>query len=147
MYNRDNDLAAQRHPYMKKDKFFKRFLSSKIFFILGIVIFGFLLFALLNKFFESREIDQEIRESEEEIARLETKNSELKELLSYLDTDAFLEQEARLKFNMQKPGESVMVVPEGSGDEKRKNDLAVLTAEEKFRSNPAKWWDYFFSQQ
>jgi len=40
-----------------------------------------------------------------------------------------------------------MVVPEGSGDEQRKNDLAVLTAEEKFRSNPAKWWDYFFSQQ
>lgn len=132
---------------MKKDKFFKRFLSSRIFFILGVVIFGFLLFALLNKFFESREIDREIKESEEEIARLETKNSELRELLSYLDTDAFLEQEARLKFNMQKPGESVMVVPEGRRDEQNKKDLAALSAEEKFKSNPAKWWDYFFSQQ
>jgi len=131
---------------MKKDKFFKRFLSSKIFFILGIVIFGFLLVALLNKFFESREIDQEIKESEQEIARLETKNLELKELLNYLDTDAFLEQEARLKFNMQKPGESVMVVSGGSGDDQNKKDLAVLTAEDKFRSNPAKWWDYFFSR-
>ncbi len=131
---------------MKKDKFFKRFLSSKIFFILGIVVFGFLLFALLNKFFESREIDQEIKESEQEIARLETKNLELKELLNYLDTDAFLEQEARLKFNMQKPGESVMVVSGGSGDDQNKKDLAVLTAEDKFRSNPAKWWDYFFSR-
>ncbi len=131
---------------MKKDKFFKRFLSSKIFFILGIIIFGFLLFALLNKFFESREIDQEIKESEQEIARLETKNSELRELLSYLDTDAFLEQEARLKFNMQKPGESVMVVPGVSGDGQNKKELAALTAEDKFRSNPGKWWDYFFSQ-
>lgn len=131
---------------MKKDKFLKRFLSSKIFFILGIVILGFLLLALLNKFFESREIDREIKESEQEIARLEDKNSELGELLNYLNTDDFLEEEARLKFNMQKPGESVMVVPGGGESEPNKKDLAALTDEEKFRSNPAKWWDYFFSQ-
>jgi len=125
---------------MRKEFSAKRFLTSKLFLILGIVVLIFLVFALGKKFFESREIDNEINTAEADIAKLEARNSELGELLNFVSTDAFLEQEARLKFNLLKPGESVVVIqPNGqtpTGEaESRENDNF---------SNPRKWWNYFF---
>ena len=130
---------------MKKEKSIRRFLSSKLFFLLGIVVLGFLLVALANKFLEGREISREMEISKQEIARLETKNSELSDLLGYLNTDDFLEQEARLKFNMQKPGESVMIVQETGRAEKNEEKPSVAASGGGEKTNPAKWWDYFFN--
>lgn len=132
---------------MKKERSIRRFLSSKAFFLLGLIVLGFLLFALINKFVESRNITEGMESSRQEITRLEEKNSELSDLLSYLNTDAFLEHEARLKFNMQKPGESVMVVPEGDQNEKSGKEIAAATPLDELKTNPAKWWNYFFSHR
>lgn len=125
---------------MRKKFSAKRFLTSKLFLILGLVVLIFLVFALGKKFFESREIDQEIDAAKADIAKLEARNNELGELLNFVSTDAFLEQEARLKFNLLKPGESVVVIqPNGQAPieeaENRENDNF---------SNPRKWWSYFF---
>lgn len=132
---------------MKKEKFMRRFFVSKIFLLIGIVVLGFLLFTLGKKFLEGREIENEIKTAEEEIARLEAKNSELDELLGYLNTDAFLEQEAREKLNLQKEGESVMVIPEGVGKEEEKRLTVATGSGGTKENNPEKWWNHFFSQQ
>ena len=131
---------------MKKEKFMRRFFVSKIFLLISAVIFGFLLFVLSKKILEGREISQEIKTTEEEITRLESKNSELSELFSYLNTNEFLEQEAREKFNLQKEGESVMVVPESAKKDNGKQIAAASEDEVGRRSNPSRWWNYFFNQ-
>jgi cell division protein FtsB len=131
---------------MKKEKFVRRFLVSKIFLLLGVVILGFLFFTLGKKFMEGREIKNEIKATEDEIARLEAKNSELDDLFGYLNTEAFLEQEAREKFNLQKEGESVMIIP-GSAEENENKHLACAAEDtDNKNSNPNRWWNYFFSQ-
>lgn len=129
---------------MKKEFNAKRALSSKLFLFLGIIILGFLIFSFGKKFLESREIDKEIREAGEEIARLETKNNELKDFLDFLNTDAFLEQEARLKFNLQKPGESVVIIPDVGERIKDDKNKVEMIADDRMLSNPKKWWNYFF---
>jgi cell division protein FtsB len=129
---------------MKKELNAKRVISSKLFLFLGVVVLGFLIFSFGNKFLESREIDQQIKESGDEIARLEMKDSELESFLNFLNTDAFLEQEARLKFNLQKPGESVVIVPGAleAGNLNVNGDAADV--DNQTLSNPKKWWNYFF---
>ncbi|MFA5412977.1 MAG: septum formation initiator family protein [Patescibacteria group bacterium] len=129
---------------MKKELNARRVLSSKLFLFLGIIVLGFLIFSFGKKFLESGEIDEEIKTTGEEIARLEEKDEELQDFLDFLNTDAFLEQEARLKFNLQKPGESVVIIPGAGGERELGENAAGMEGENKILSNPKKWWNYFF---
>ena len=129
---------------MKKSFSAKRFFSSKLFSFLGIIVLGFLVFSFGKKFLEIRDINGEIKKSQDEIAQLQAKSNDLNNLLSFLNTDAFLEQEARLKFNLQKPGESVVVIPSSGGKQENVGDATAAEAGQNSLSNPRKWWDYFF---
>jgi hypothetical protein len=55
-----------------------------------------------------------------------------------------LEQEARLKLNLQKPGESVVIIPGVGGGRELGENVAGMEGENKAISNPKKWWNYFF---
>ncbi len=129
---------------MRKELSVKRIVSSKLFLFLGVIVLGFLIFSFGKKFLESREIDNEIREAGDEIARLEAKDGELENFLDFLSTDDFLEQEARLKFNLQKPGESVVIVPGANAARENGEGKNAAASEDKNLSNPQKWWNYFF---
>lgn len=129
---------------MRKSFSAKRFFSSKLFSFLGIIVLGFLVFSFGKKFLELKDIDQEVKSSQDEIAQLEAKNNDLSSLLSFLNTDDFLEQEARLKFNLQKPGESVVVIPSLNGKQENIGGAPTDNVGDNTLSNPKKWWDYFF---
>jgi len=132
---------------MKKEKLTRRFFASKFFFLISLVVLGFLIFGLGGKVMDGYQIDKEVKMMEEEITRLEAKNSELNNFFNYLNTDAFVEEEARLKFNLQKPGESVMIISESDLKEENKGKIALAEREEIFKTNPVKWWNYFFNSQ
>jgi cell division protein FtsB len=129
---------------MKKEKFIKRFFVSKNFLFLGLIVLGLLFFAAGKKNMERRQIAKEVKIMEDDIARLEGKNAELGALLNYLNTEEFIEQEARLKFNLQKPGESVAILPEEKSQQENKNSSSSAREAEIAMSNPKKWWNYFF---
>jgi cell division protein FtsB len=129
---------------MKKIFSARWFFSSKFFSFFGIVVLGFLAFSFGKKFLEIKDIDQEIKSSQDEIAQLEAKNNDLNSLLSFLNTDAFLEQEARLKFNLQKPGESVVIIPPSNGKQENDGDVSTNSVGDNTLSNPQKCWNYFF---
>lgn len=74
-----------------------------------------------------------------EIERLEGGNSELKKLLSYLNSDQFAEAQARLNFGLKKPGEEVVVV---KSNDSLQGIIGSIDGEEKI-SNPSKWLKYF----
>lgn len=89
---------------------FKKTLQSPFFTIPLVVIVGYLLMSLLQILGpvitagrERRNLEAKLKEAKLEITRLE-QNKE------YLESNAYLEQQARLKLNFKKPGESVVIV-------------------------------------
>ena len=71
-----------------------------------------------------------------------TENQELKEKLNYVESEEFVEKEAREKLNMAKEGEVVVVLPDnefspptgGQFSKNKEEDLA----------NWQQWWHLFF---
>jgi len=82
-------------------------------------------------------INQEISHLEEQLGDLQSKTENMQKLITYLETDEYIEKEARLKLNLSKPGEkqiNLSNIQEGEDG-----------AEEKdYSSNITKWFKYFF---
>ena len=89
-------------------------------------------------------VDKEVRALQEEKAKAESKNSQLKQMVEYLETDSFLEEQARLNLNLKKEGETVVIVetpPTNTTSSTDNNSAKAKTGP----SNLSKWVDYFFA--
>lgn len=73
---------------------------------------------------------------ENELSMEQQKNKFLKERLSYVKTDRFVEEEAREKLGLTKQGEKIVILPKKGGK------IDQQQAEDK--PNWQKWWDVFF---
>ena len=120
-------------------------LTSKIVLVLGIVILIFFSISLVKEIVRKAEIDNEIAELEKEIEELESTNTELADLIQYLNSTSWQEKEARSKLNLQKPGEGVIAILDlpTNGTEIEETVNTEETSEENV-SNPTKWFKYFF---
>jgi len=112
---------------------------SKFFLIFCVALFLAILFGLANGTIKNYKVDTEIQDLQNEIKALEGQNQEFDQLINYLKSESFIEQEAKLKLGLKKPGENMVVIPQtdtgnnSNGDEKNEQ-----------LSNPTKWWIYFF---
>ncbi len=95
--------------------------------------------ALGKVIFRAHGINREISRLEKEIQESEKNKKEISQLIEYLKTDSFKEKEARLKLNLQKPGERVVAIPSSEN-----SDLISEKAKDKEKDNSIKWWKYFF---
>jgi cell division protein FtsB len=120
----------------KRKKFFS---TPAAIFLLLVLLSIFLAVPLLNNFSKRQQIDSEITGLRQEIEKLEGGNNDLKELLAYLKSDQFAENQARLNFGLKKPGEEVVVVKSEEGVK----IIAGAENGENETSNPGKWLRYF----
>lgn len=115
------------------------FANPKVFVIIALLFLLLILFPLAKNYSRKALIEKEIEEINQEIIAFENQNYELQEMISYLQSDQFLEEQARLNMGMRKPGESVAVV---------QGDFSHLAAPEPVRPTPMpnwkKWYKYFF---
>jgi hypothetical protein len=81
-------------------------------------------------------LQQHIHALRLDIAARESRIQELQRLREYVATDAYVERVAREKFNYQKPGERVVVVPQAP----RPSPAALLPNTEERSSSPARAW-------
>ena len=135
----------------------KKLLSKIIFhqitlFIIGIIIIILISIPLAKKISRQYKVNQEINDLEKEINDLKKKNLELNELLSYIESDQFIEEQARLKFNYKKEGEELVVIKnEESANYQNQNtdlnnkNIAQGIYKKNKTSNPYNWWEYFFN--
>ena len=99
-----------------KTKYFKKGNSRRqIFFysllgILWLAVMIFLLFTDLRINRKKKELDSQLSVLKEEIQILEEKNKLLKAEVSKEGTESFLEEEARERLGLKKPGEEVVVI-------------------------------------
>ena len=91
-------------------------LSSAIVFFVGA--------STVRETYRGWKVDQEIEGLKSQVAQLESQKHSMTELLGVMKTDAYVEQEARLKFNLQNPGEKVLVIPKDGV----KNSIKVLVS-------------------
>jgi len=124
----------------------RRIFGLRLFLIINIIVLFFVVLGFGREYIRNYEIDKEIKELAERAQGLETQNQDILNLVDKLKTDDYLEEEARLKLGLKKPGESVAVVPEDAPVYKPevKSSPGVAPAQESEPSNPELWWKYFF---
>ncbi len=113
-------------------------------------------FSLTREYIRTSDIQNQIETLQKQATDLQAKNLAITELKTSVQTESFIEREARLKLGLKKPGESVVVV-KGLGETAKKkyveagNDpLGIILAEAGEKpdlANSTKWWYYFFNKQ
>ncbi|MBI4599110.1 septum formation initiator family protein [Candidatus Uhrbacteria bacterium] len=136
----------------------RRVFELRLFLIANVAVLSLLLFSFGQEFARNYTIQQEIRRLQEQADTLSSRRLEMQELAQALQTETFIEREARLKLGLQKAGEQLVIVsPEDSEPNARAGSLAAAvsvtapatdgSARTKRLSNARKWWFYFFDRE
>jgi cell division protein FtsB len=141
-----------------KNKFLiKLFFNAKFIFIIALAVILILSFPVIKNFSQRDKAAKEIKELEKEIELIGNKNEELRQLVDYLNSDQYIEGQARLNFGLKKPGEEAAVIEmdgenkdNRSGNAGQESVYIIPGLEEKNNSkpltNPQKWLNYFFKK-
>jgi len=135
-----------------KKSFIRRILELRIFLVVNLLVLGFLALSFGREFMRDWEINREIDALRTEAEELQAHNLEIAQLNNELNSEMFIEGEARLKLGLVKPGEQLVVVMD---DEAADSGVVTETyapvqhldyepAELDTVANPTKWWYYFF---
>lgn len=103
------------------------------------LVFVIVLFSLAKGTVKNHQVNNEIVDLQEDIKRLEKENQEFTQLIEYLETDSYIEQEAKITMGYKKEGENLVIIPSAEFDTENNSK-----EDKNEKSNPAKWWDYFF---
>lgn len=114
-------------------------LTSKAFLVVAAAAIVVTVSAMVREGQRRKMVAKEIRTMQDEVARLEQQRNRLGDLIRSAESPEFLEREARLRLGLQRPGESVLIVPESAGASP--GNAATLEAPP---SNPQKWWKHIF---
>lgn len=135
----------------KKNNFLLAFLfNEKILTVFLLIIIVLLSVPLYNNYHRRQKINNEISALETEIKLAESKDTDLQKLIKYLESDQFVEEQARLNLNMKKPGESVTVVNDSAEAENNKDSRQIVSSVIRDNGTASSagyvfgWWRYFF---
>ncbi len=124
----------------------RRFFQSRLFLVITSLILLLIGFNYGRAYYEEYQVQQKIRELEQQVQSLQGKKLESLELLQYVKSDNFIEEKARTELNLKKPGENVVFV-EGVPTVSTTPSLPSQPVDEYPLSNPQKWWYYFTRTQ
>ena len=120
--------------------------NSKIILGIGIFITVFMSVNLVKAIGENRKIQERINRLQSNVNILAEENQTLQDTFEYVQTDIFVEQEARNKLNYKKDGETVVSLPPEKVEVREVVEAEYQAAlERQQKSNPQKWFDYFFA--
>jgi len=137
--------------------FLKRILKWRFLFVVNLLLILFISVSLGREIFRSQDIQKDIDALQVEADELATKNMAIKEFYTAMQTESYIEREARLKLGMKKEGEDVVIVQraekgeevekgEEGGDENDPLGLIINENSTQKLANPTKWWYYFFNK-
>lgn len=138
-----------------KSSFVGRLIRWRFLIVVNLFVVAFLGMSLGREVVRSRSITAEITTLQNEAESLVTRNIEISELKTAMQTESYIEREARLKLGLQKPGETVVVIQDDSNGENTlsgtdpTDPLGYMLEEVDVDSavaNPTKWWYYFFDK-
>lgn len=131
-----------------------RYLRMKTVLVVNLVLVALVAWGFMGEYVRTRELQKEIAAIDARAEELRKGNLELAELREKFSGAGELEREARVKLNLQKPGEQVVVIQgDPSAFEARGAEPSADVAEEpssgegRAMSNARRWWEFFFKQQ
>ena len=130
----------------RRGKFFSKIIySPKFLALIGLGLVVLISFPLAKNVSKRYHLNKEIKELDKEIAEFESKNKDLKQLITYLESEQFVEEKARLNLGLKKEGEKVVEIKDDNSTttaslrEGEQADLGIF-------SNLRQWWNYFFNR-
>lgn len=113
-------------------------ITSKFFLLAALVALLAVAYGVGKSAIRRAEIEREIAALKAEISEHQSKSEQLSQLIDYLGTEEYKEREARLQFGLQKPGETVVIIPS--------EDAVNQTAGDEGSSSQANWqrWLNYF---
>ena len=140
-----------------KSSFIQRIIRWRFLIVLNFFVIIFLGISFGREIIRNRSIGSEIAQLQEQADSLATKNIEMMELKTAIQTESYIEREARLKLGMKKPGETVYIIQEQTEDQSQAKTaedphdpfgLVIQDSQSTILvANPTKWWYYFFDKQ
>lgn len=130
--------------YYKQSLLSRIFFNTKVITLIGVIALVLISIPLKRNLEKRFLVNKEIEGLRLEIEALEEENLDLSQMMEYLESDQFQEEQARLNFGLRKEGENVAVIQLGSEIaaatttpiDKQKNKINSLP-------NPQKWKKYF----
>lgn len=121
-----------------------KLLYSKSFIVFLIIVLILVIIVLGKESYQYFRISQEIKSLEKSIEELEKENEELARMEKYFNSEDFLEKQARLKLNLAKPGERVIIIKTPEDLEQEVEQEQTIAKE---ISNIQKWFEYFLGKR
>ena len=90
-----------------------------------------------------QQIKNDVAELNQKASELQRSNQQLQSLLSYVKTDTYTEEQARVRFNLAKPGEKLFILPQEGAASLTNDEEAVVES----GGVVARWWRFFFEKQ
>ena len=94
----------------RKNVFEKIFFNQKFIALIGLLAIVLISFPLVKNALKQYRVNKEISGLKKEFNDLQNKVVDLKNFVSYLQSDQFVEEQARLNLNLKKAGEELTVI-------------------------------------
>lgn len=113
------------------------------------VLFLLVAVSFTKELMRSYQIRKEIERLREDILTLQGQNTQMTDFVEYLKTDAYFEEQARLKLGLKADGEKLLVLTDTpeivvSGKDAAPRSVAKSNAAPSAATNPQRWFRYFF---
>ena len=132
----------------RKSTIMSPFIKQTFYLVVLLLLVTVVAWPLSKKLMKGHEVNQEIVGLETETDDLNKKNSDLRQLINYLESDQFIDEQARKNLNFKKEGEKLVVIndPDLSIVKKEDDPLYRLAAKVKIKeeNNFIRWFNYFF---
>ena len=128
---------------------YQKLIKSKIFFIFFIPILIALIIGIFQKLYYRYEVKGELDKLNNEINVLNEQKEGLSNLLDYYKNESNLEKEARVRLNLKKEGEKVVIILPTTTSTVTNEDGKVISRSsinKKDLPNYMQWWYYFIGK-
>ena len=122
---------------------YEKLIRSKIFFIFLSPIFLALLVGIFQQFYHRYQVKKELDVLKAEVANYNKQKEDLNKLIDYYKNKSNLENEARVRLNLKKEGENVVIILPTATSTENSGTLSQKNIENL--PNYKQWWYYFFS--
>lgn len=140
MINRSYNLSAANRRQVNQPFWYRFLISQRFLVIVFLVITVAICFPLARSVSKKKIIENEIAGMKAENEAFANRSKELREVINYLQSDASLEEQARLNLGLKKANEAVVVV---SRPETQISSTSITENEDRI-TNWNHWLDYFF---
>ena len=113
---------------------------KKIAFWVVVIFFAFVINSLLHSIISFSQKEKLIVNKEQQLAKEKKENILLKQQLAQARKPQFVEEEARDKLFLAKPGEGILIIPTPGVNKERQTAIK----KQDTRQNWRQWWDLFF---